>query len=206
MCGRKVKKQQEKKCNMKKEEFYVRNINTNASKERLKAHLWYWVFQYFFRTSPRFLKGWRIFLLRCFGAKIKAKCSVAPTAFISKPWMFEMGYFSSIDDCCYVIPPVMIGDYVAVANNCHIIAAGHNPFSRGFEISRRKITIGDCSFLGAGVYVAPGCSIGTATVVGPHINVCKSIPCNQVMMHTGSKIVTCRRMKDEEFEKYKFNH
>lgn len=190
-----------------KEEFYKRTSKTNNTDNRWKVFAWGIVYQYLFRTSPKALKEWRCFLLRCFGAKIGKKCQVAPTAFITRPWEFEMGYYSSIDDNCFVIPPVKVGDEVAIANNCHIIAGGHNIFSREFEQEFNPIIIGNSSFLCCGVYVSMGCRIGTASVVSSHIKILKNVPDNTVVAQLpNGKTVNIPRVPETDFDNYRYYH
>lgn len=190
-----------------KEDFYVRSEKTSHTDNKWKVLVWNLVYQYLFRTSPKFLRWWRIFILRLFGAKIGKMCFVAPTAFITRPWDFEMGYFSGIDDNCYIIPPVKIGDRVAIANNCHLIAGGHNIWTRSFEQEFKSIEVGNCAFLCCGVYVSMGCKIGEASVVASHLNVLKNIPDNTVVSQLpNGKIIYIPRIPVEEFTNYRYKH
>lgn len=189
-----------------KEEYYQRNQQTQHTDNKWKVLLWNFVYQYIFRTSPKFMKGYRNWILRCFGAKIAKKCYVSPYAIITRPWEFEMGYYSGVDDNCYIIPPVKIGDRCAIGNNCHLIAGGHDVFSRGFEQEFKPIEIGHCAFLGCGVHVAMGCKIGQMSVVASHVNVQKNIPENKVVNQMNGKLIMIDRLSEEEYKKYRYNH
>lgn len=132
---------------MEKELWYKRNERTADSANKWKFHLWKFVDAYFFKTSLNCLSCWRIFLLKLFGAKIGKGCYISPRVTITRPWEFEMGNISSIDDCCYIIPPVKIGDYVSIGNNTHIIARGHDVRTRGFESDSAPIVVGNGVFI-----------------------------------------------------------
>lgn len=189
-----------------KELFYVRNAETSDSASWLKYHMWKFVDKYFFKTSPNCLSRWRVFLLRMFGAKIGKGCYIASNVTITRPWELEMGNVSSIDELCYITPPLTIGDYTAISNNCHIIAYSHNVKSRGFELIGKRIFIGSGAFIGCGCYIGAGIKIGDASVVSAHMNVTKSVPANKIVVPDVVKPIRIDRVDPEEFEKYRFTY
>lgn len=191
---------------IKKELYYKRNKNTNDSSHWMKFHMWKFVEKYLFRTSPNCFKHWRVFLLRLFGAKIGKGCYIASNVTITRPWEFEMGNISSIDEFCYIIPPVTIGDYCAISNNVHIIAGSHNIRSRGFELTTKRINIGSGCFIGCGCYIGPGIKIGDASVISAHISMQHSVPANKIVVPDVVKLISVDRLDQEEFEKYSFNY
>lgn len=189
-----------------KELFFKRNDQTSDSKHRLKFNLWHFVNQYFFRTSPKVFGLWRCFLLRAFGAKIGKGCYISSKAFIYKPWLLEMGNCSSIDDYCYFVGPVTIGDYVSIGNNVHLVAGGHDVWSRGFEVVNKRITINHGAFIGSGAFIGMGCEIGQMAVVGTHCQITENIPENTIVALGKTKLIKCRRLTTEEYSKYKYNY
>lgn len=189
------------------EDYYIRTKRTNDTDSKIKMLCWKIVDQYLFKTSPKFLSKWRIFLLKLFGAKVANDCFISPYATITRPWDFEMGHLSAIDDYCYIIPPVVIGDKVSISNNCHVVGGGHNIWSREFEQEFNAVTIRDGAFIGAGVYVSMGCKIGVMSVIAPHINIRKNIPDNKVVSQLpNGKMIIVDRIPEEEFIKYKYNY
>lgn len=188
-----------------KELFYKRNSETNDSTNNLKYHIWKFVDAYLFKTSLNCMSRWRVFLLRLFGAKIGKGCYIASKATITKPWNFEMGNISAIDEYCYIIPPIKIGDYVSIGNNCHLIAGGHDIWSRGFETRHKTISIGNCAFIGAGTYIGIGCNIGQMSVIGAHSYIVKDVQENTVVTMYPMKQIACKRLKEEEYGKYRYH-
>lgn len=191
---------------MEKELWYKRNKRTTDSANKWKFHLWKFVDAYFFKTSLNCLSCWRIFLLKLFGAKIGKGCYISPRVTITRPWEFEMGNISSIDDCCYIIPPVKIGDYVSIGNNTHIIAGGHDLWSRGFEVELSTIKIGNGAFIGADVFISQGCEIGQMTIIGAKTHIISNIPENTIVVSRPSKYIKCRRLTEEEYKKYRYHY
>ena len=57
---------------------------------KLGRAAWGAVWLLLFRPSPGFLRGWRRFLLRCFGARVGRGVKVMPSVRIWAPWMLRM--------------------------------------------------------------------------------------------------------------------
>lgn len=188
-----------------KELYFKRNTETTDNANKLKLHLWKFVDQYLFKTSLNCLSFYRVWLLRMFGAKIGKGCYISPRATITRPWDFEMGNISAIDDCCFIIPPVKIGDYVSIGNNTHLCAGGHDVHSRGFERTPKLITIEDGCFLGADSFVGLGVTIGQFSVLGAHSTTFKDIPENSIALGSPAKVHS-ERIPQEEYKKYRFNY
>lgn len=191
---------------MEKELYYVRNAETSDSANRLKSHLWKFIDKYFFKTSPNCLSKWRIFLLRKFGAKIGVGCYIAPSVTITRPWDFEMGNVSAIDEMAFINPPVKIGDYVSVGNNVHLIAGGHDVRSRGFERTPNPITLGNGSFIGAGTFIGGGIKVGQMAVISAHSHITRDVPANSVTMCAPTDAISLPRLPEEEYEKYRYTY
>lgn len=191
---------------MEKELWYKRNSQTDDSSNKIRYHLWKLVDSYLFKTSPNLFSRWRIFLLKCFGAEIGVKCYISPRVVITKPWEFKMGNVSSIDDYCYIVPPVIIKDYVSIGNNTHIIGGGHDIWSRGFEVSSNAVIIDNGAFIGAGCSILPGSKIGEMSVIDSHIKVQGHIRNNTVVIEKNNKIIKCDRLPEEEYNKYRYHY
>ena len=189
-----------------KELYYVRNADTSDSANRWKSHLWRLVDKYLFKTSPHMLSAWRVFLLRKFGAKIGKGCYIASSVTITRPWDFEMGNISGLDEDCFINPPVKIGDYVSIGNNVHIIAGGHDVRSRGFERTPSPVIIDHGAFVGAGTFIGGGVKIGQASVIAAHSHIVQSIPSNKIVANKQKDMLLLPRLTEQDFQKYRFTY
>lgn len=76
--------------------------------------------------------------------------------------------------------PVALGNDVLVAENVSIHSEDHGPPRRREEFSCAPIEIGDWAWLGAGVVVLKGGSVGARTTIGANAVVTRSIPSDVV--------------------------
>lgn len=190
-----------------KELWFKPNKKTNSSTVSKKKRLfWRLVDQYLFKPSPNIMRAWRVWLLRLFGAQIGKNCYISQRATIYNPWLFVMGNYSAIDDYAYIVGKVNISDYVSIGNNVHLVAGGHDIYSRGFESLGSAIKIGNGAFIGGGTYIGQGVNIGQMAVVGAHSYIVKDIPENTISIMMPMKTITCRRLKTEEYEKYRYDY
>ena len=114
----------------------------------------------------------------------------------------QLGHGSLIDyNHCWLID---IGDDVVTAPRVHIIA--HDASTKRHLGSTRiaRVRIGDRVFLGAGVIVMPGVTIGNDSIIGAGSVVTKDVPPRVVAAGTPAKAIMtldeyldrCRRVKD----------
>lgn len=156
------------------------------------VQLWWLVQATLFRCSPQFAYGWRRYLLRLFGAHIGVSAIIRPTAIITFPWNLYIGDYVWIGDrvTLYTLGSIRIGDHCVISQYSHLCAADHNFQKVSFPIRARPINIGREVWLASDVFVAPGISIGDATVVGARSSVFRDLPCNMVCF--GSPCVPVR--------------
>ncbi len=106
---------------------------------------------------------------------------------IEQPFHCDYGYNITLGEDFYsnynlVIlddAPITIGSHVFIAPDCGIYAAGHpiNVAQRNEGLEYAKpVTIGDNVWIGGGVRILPGVSIGSNTVIGAGSVVTKDIP------------------------------
>lgn len=99
---------------------------------------------------------------------------------------------------------IYVGDYTMFAPNVVISTAGHPiaPELRGKNVCQfnMPVHIGKNVWLGAGVIVLPGVTIGDNSVIGAGSVVTRDIPANVVALGTPCKVV--REISDRDREYY----
>ena len=88
--------------------------------------------------------------------------------------------------------PIYVGDHTMFGPNVTLVTAGHPILPRLRELVYQfnaPIHIGKNCWLGAGVIVLPGVSVGDNSVIGAGSVVTKDIPANVVALGTPCKVV-----------------
>jgi maltose O-acetyltransferase len=119
---------------------------------------------------------------------------------IRPPFYCDYGYQTSIGARTFVnfglvaldVAPIVIGDDVQLGPNVQLLTATHplepGPRRDKWE-SARPITIGNNVWLGGGVIVCPGVSIGDDTVVGAGAVVTTDLPANVLATGVPARVV-----------------
>lgn len=142
------------------------------------VQLWWAVETLLFHSSPQFLYGWRVFLLRCFGAKIGKGVKIRPSASITYPWKLSIGDYSWIGDdvVLYTLGNISIGRSAVISQKSYLCTGSHEIGTAEFTITEASITIEDQCWVAADVFVFPGITIGFGTVVAARSTVTHDLP------------------------------
>ena len=145
---------------------------------KLARALWAVVWLLLFRPSPWFLRGWRCFLLRLFGAQIGPGAFVHSSVKVWAPWNLRMGRSATLSwgVDCYSVAPVILEDYAIVSQYTYLCTASHDYEHAQRPVISAPITIGSRAWLCACVFVGPGVKIGEGTVVGARSSVFRDLP------------------------------
>jgi putative colanic acid biosynthesis acetyltransferase WcaF len=168
-----------------------RTRSPRALKERVGLFVWGIAWTTLCVWTPRPFSGWRVAILRSFGAKIHGKVFVHQRARIEVPWNLIMHNGSCIGDRAHIysLAEVELGEGALVAQECYLCTGTHAFEQPNFPLAVAKITIGPECFLGARTFVLPGIQIGEGVVTGaasvvtndlPPWMVCVGNPCKPV--------------------------
>ena len=129
--------------------------------------VWGVVYALLFRPSPRFLHGWRNFLLRAFGATIGQGCHIYPGARIWAPWNLLCGDVVAIADgaVIYNSSLIALGSHATISQEAFLCGATHDHEDPGFPLVSSQINIGAFAWVCARATVQPGVSLGEGAVL-----------------------------------------
>lgn len=163
----------------------------------LKVQLWWIVQASLFRWSPQFLYGFRVLLLRLFGAKIGKSCIIRPTVTITYPWNVSIGDYAWIGDevVLYSLGTIEIGKHAVVSQRSYLCTGDHDYTQLDFPIRGHKIVIQDEAWIATDVYIAPNITIGLGAVIGARSSVFKDMPSGYICVGSPCKPIKLREMK-----------
>ena len=175
--------------------------NEMPASAKIKNMIWGMINATVFRITPPYLvifRKSRLWMLRCFGAKIDWSASVHPKAKIEYPWNLTMGRQSSIGEKAwiYAMAPIAIGDLTCIGKEAYLITGSHNIASNKFELITKPINIGSGCWLTTGVTVLQGVNIGDYSVVAANSTVTKSVEPWTVVGGNPAKFIKKRVMRD----------
>lgn len=136
------------------------------------------------RLSPKPMNGWRLFLLRCFGAHIDGSPFVHPRARIHIPWNVTLGDGSCIGDgaTLYSLTSIEIQDGATVAQESYLCTGTHDLRDPNYPLQVAPIVVERDAFIFARAFVMPGITIGRGAVVGACSVVTKDVLPNTTVM------------------------
>lgn len=147
----------------------------------------------------RILEWWRIFLLKCFGAKVgKGTHSVYSTARIWAPWNLTLGSRVALSQCVnvYSVDKITIGDNTVVSREVFLCTASHDISSPIMELKTAPLTIGSDCWICARAIILPGVKIGDGAVVAAGSVVTKDVEPWTVVGGNPAKFIKKRELKD----------
>ncbi|MEU8774265.1 sugar O-acetyltransferase [Streptomyces sp. NPDC048606] len=139
-------------------------------------------------------QGERDRILRALLGDVRPGVRVMPRFLCEFGFFIEIGERSRINfdavllDCA----PITIGADVRMGPRCQLYTANHPhapDLRRGMWESARPITVEDGAWLGGGVIVLPGVTIGAETVVGAGSVVTKDLPPHVVAVGNPARVV-----------------
>jgi acetyltransferase-like isoleucine patch superfamily enzyme len=139
------------------------------------------------------------------GLRIGANVYIGRNAILScKEGSITVGEYTNISANCSLLSEteIVLGRYCFLAGHCYLVAGGNHCFddiSRPImfqpSVSKGGIRVGDDVWLGAGVIVLDGASIGPGSVVGAGAIVTASLPEYSVAVSSRRLVITDRREK-----------
>jgi len=158
------------------------------------VQLWWLVQSTLFAMSPQFMYGWRVMLLRLFGAKVGEGVIIRPSVRVTYPWKVKIGNHVWIGDLAelYSLGEIDIGDDVVISQKSYLCAATHDYTKTSFDMMDKKITIEDQVWLATDVFIAPGVTIGRGALIGARSSVFSDMPEDMICVGSPAKPVKRR--------------
>lgn len=161
---------------------------------RLGMMLWSAAWTFLCGWTPKPFNLWRLFVLRCFGAKIDGLPFVHARARIQIPWNLHLAHRACLGDRAnaYSLGKIFLGEGCTIAQEAYLCTGTHDFASPALPLQTAAITVGEDAFIGARALVLPGVQIGERAIVGAGAVVTKDVPSGAIVAGTPAKVIGMR--------------
>ncbi|MBF4518055.1 putative colanic acid biosynthesis acetyltransferase [Flavobacterium sp. ANB] len=152
-------------------------IDTIPKSDKIYRLGWRLVSLLFFKPfSLPFFNGWRIFLLKLFGAEIGENCNIYASAYIPSPRNLIMGVHSTLGPQVQLhIGKTIIGNKVTISQRTYLCSATHEINSINLPFIAGEIVIKDFVWVAAEAFIMTNTIIGEGSIVGARAVVIKNV-------------------------------
>ena len=125
---------------------------------KVKILCWMILSSLCFRHSLAIGSGFKVFLLRLFGAKIGNNVTIKPSIHIKYPWFLMIGNNSWLGEKVWIdnLSMVEIGSNCCISQGATLVTGNHNYSNKTFDLVIKPILIEDGVWICAGSTVCPG--------------------------------------------------
>jgi putative colanic acid biosynthesis acetyltransferase WcaF len=174
-------------------------VDTIPKSDKLYRLFWRIVSLFLFKPfSLPFFNSWRIFLLKCFGAKLGTNCTIYASAYIPSPKNLTMGMHSTLGpEVKLHFGKTVIGNKVTISQRTYLSSATHEINSINTPLVTGVININDFVWVAAESFVMSNITIGEGAVVGARSVVCKDVQKWSVVGGNPAKFIKSRVITKE---------
>jgi putative colanic acid biosynthesis acetyltransferase WcaF len=147
--------------------------------------------------GSRLFKKWRVFVLKCFGAKIEWSSHIYSSVKIWAPWNLEIGENSSLGPKvdCYNQGKISIGANTVVSQKAYLCASSHDYNQKDFPLILKPIQIGNGVWIAADAFIGPHISIGDNAVIAARSVIIKNVDKNTIVGGNPAKLIKTRNIE-----------
>ena len=133
----------------------------------LKRLLWYYINIIFFKSGVLPIYGFKVFLLRLFGAKMGRNIAIKPYVNIKYPWHLTVGDNAWIGENVWIdsLAVISIGANACISQGATLLTGSHNYKKHTFDLITGAITLEDGVWIGAGAIVNQGITAASHAVL-----------------------------------------
>lgn len=134
---------------------------------KVKIGLWYLINVLFIVPRWNVFSGFKIRVLKGFGASIGKGVVLKPGVKIKYPWKLSVGDHCWIGEDVWIdnLDQVTLEDHVCISQGAFLECGNHNYKKTSFDLMVAPITLKEGSWVGAKARVGPGVTLGSHAVL-----------------------------------------
>ena len=163
----------------------------------IKRTLWLIINALFFNNGLALFNGFKLFLLRRFGATIGEGVVIKPSVSIKYPWFLTVGSHVWIGENVWIdnLTEVIIGNHVCISQGVMLLTGNHDYTKPSFDLIIGKIILEDGVWLGAQSVVCPGITCGSHAVLAVNSTATKNLEAYSIYQGNPAVKVRDRKIK-----------
>jgi putative colanic acid biosynthesis acetyltransferase WcaF len=173
-------------------------IDTIPKSDKIYRLAWRITSLFLFKPfSLPFCNGWRILLLRSFGAKTGKNCVIHSSVYIPSPRNLVMGVYSTLGPQVQLhFGKTIIGNKVTVSQRTYLCSATHESTSINTPFQEGTIIIEDFVWIAAEAFIMSNVNVGKGAIVGARAAVFKDVSPWTMVGGNPAKFIKNRIIKD----------
>ncbi|PNW53110.1 UNVERIFIED_CONTAM: colanic acid biosynthesis acetyltransferase WcaF [Euhalothece sp. KZN 001] len=134
----------------------------------IKQLFWYFIGCPLVRSYWLPVSGFKVFLLRLFGAKIGEGVRIKPGVLIKFPWRLSVGDYVWLGENLWIdnLAEVTIESHVCLSQGVYLCTGNHSWTDPNFKLITEPITIEEGSWIAARSVIGPGVTVQKGAVLG----------------------------------------
>lgn len=163
-----------------------------------KQALWYCVNSLLVRPSFIPFVGFKLFLLRLFGAKIGKRICLKPCVLVKSPWNLTVGDDCWIGEKVWIdnLDKVHIGSNVCISQGALLLTGNHDYKKTSMPYRNVPIQVEDGAWIGARTVVGPGVVVRTHAILTVGSVATKELEAYGIYQGNPAIKVRTRKMKE----------
>lgn len=173
-------------------------IDTIPKSDKIYRLIWRITSLFLFKPfSLPFFRGWRIFLLKLFGAKIGKNCNIYASVYIPSPRNLVMGMHSTLGPEVQLhLGKTIVGNKVTVSQRTYLCSATHETTSLNVPFVAGEILIKDFVWIAAEAFIMTNTVIGEGAIIGARSVVVKDVNSWIIVAGNPAKFIKKRIITD----------
>ena len=132
-----------------------------------KQVLWYFLGDPLVRSRWLFFSGFKVWVLRCFGAQIGQQVRIKPSVSVKFPWQLTIGDYVWIGENAWFdnLAPITLESHVCLSQDVYLCTGNHDWTHPDFKLITGPIHIEQGSWIAARSVIGPGVTVGQGAVL-----------------------------------------